>query len=208
VLAYLSRYTHRIAISNWRLPAFDETGAAFRDKDYRRDEADRQQVMTLGTDEFIRRFLLHVLPRGFHRIRRYGLLASSARKVSLARGRELLTVASPPDDDVPQEPLDARPLCPCFGGHRSSSRHSSASVGPVHHRTARSQPGGIRRVPARPARDLGRSTLAAANDRVRAIRRQRRLETPSCQRSPPPTPSNAATIPTDRITFRGYHRRS
>ena len=117
VLAYLSRYTHRVAISNRRLLAFDETGVTFRYKDYRRDGADRQQVMTLGADEFIRRFLLHVLPRGFHRIRHYGLLASSARKASLARARELLAVAPPPDDDVPDEPLDVRPPCPCCGGH-------------------------------------------------------------------------------------------
>ena len=73
--------------------------------------------MTLGADEFIRRFLLHVLPRGFHRIRHYGLLAGSARKASLARARELLAVAPPPDDDLPEEPLDARPPCPCCGGH-------------------------------------------------------------------------------------------
>ena len=117
VLAYLSRYTHRVAISNRRLLAFDETGVTFRYKDYRRDGADRQHVMTLGTDEFIRRFLLHVLPRGFHRIRHYGLLASSARKASLARARELLAVAPPPDDDVPEEPRDVRPPCPCCGGH-------------------------------------------------------------------------------------------
>ena len=117
VLAYLSRYTHRVAISNRRLLAFDETGVTFRYKDYRRNCADRQQVMTLGTDEFIRRFLLHVLPRGFHRIRHYGLLASSVRKVSLARTRELLAVVPPPDDDVPEEPLDVRPPCPCCGGH-------------------------------------------------------------------------------------------
>ena len=117
VLAYLSRYTHRVAISNRRLLAFDETGVTFRYKDYRRDGADRQQVMTLGVDEFIRRFLLHVLPGGFHRIRHYGLLASSARKASLARARELLAVAPPPDDDVPEEPLDVRPPCPCCGGH-------------------------------------------------------------------------------------------
>jgi len=117
VLAYLSRYTHRVAISNRRLLAFDETGVTFRYRDYRRDSADRQQVMTLGVDEFIRRFLLHVLPRGFHRIRHYGLLASSARKASLARARELLAVAQPPDDDAPEEPLDARPPCPCCGGH-------------------------------------------------------------------------------------------
>src|SRR5579859_150375 len=85
VLAYLSRYTHRVAISNRRLLAFDETGITFRYKDYRRDGADRQRVMTLGTDEFIRRFLLHLLPRGFHRIRHYGLLSAAACKVSLAR---------------------------------------------------------------------------------------------------------------------------
>ena len=117
VLAYLSRYTHRVAISNRRLLAFDETGVTFRYKDYRRSGADRQQVMTLGVDEFIRRFLLHVLPRGFHRIRHYGLLASSARKVNLARARELLVVAPPPDDDVPEGPLDVYTPCPCCGGH-------------------------------------------------------------------------------------------
>ncbi|MFB9984862.1 IS91 family transposase [Mesorhizobium kowhaii] len=116
VLAYLSRYTHRVAISNRRLFAFDESGVTFRYKDYRRDGADRQQVMTLATDEFIRRFLLHVLPRGFHRIRHYGLLAGSARKASLARARELLNVAPPPEDDTPEEPADFRPPCPCCGG--------------------------------------------------------------------------------------------
>jgi hypothetical protein len=115
VLAYLSRYTHRVAISNRRLLAFDEAGVTFRYKDYRRDGADRQQVMTLAADEFIRRFLLHVLPRGFHRIRHYGLLAGTARKASLALARDLLAVA-PPDDDTPEEPLDPRPPCPCCGG--------------------------------------------------------------------------------------------
>lgn len=116
VLAYLSRYTHRVAISNSRLIAVDESGVTFRYKDYRRDGADRQQVMTLATDEFIRRFLLHVLPRGFHRIRHYGLLAGSARKASLALARALLNVATPPDDDTPAEPADFRPPCPCCGG--------------------------------------------------------------------------------------------
>jgi putative transposase len=87
VLAYLSRYTHRVVISNRRLLAFDETGVTFHYKDYRRDGGERQHVMTLTADEFIRRFLLHLLPRGFHRIRHYGLLASSARRTSLARPR-------------------------------------------------------------------------------------------------------------------------
>ena len=116
VLAYLSRYTHRVAIANSRLIRFDESGVTFRYKDYRRDGVDRQQVMTLATDEFIRRFLLHVLPRGFHRIRHYGLLAGSARKASLARARDLLDVATPPDDDTPDGPDEVRPACPCCGG--------------------------------------------------------------------------------------------
>ena len=117
VLAYLARYTHRVAISNRRLLGFDERGVTFRYKDYRRDDPDRQQVMTLATDEFIRRFLLHVLPRGFHRIRHYGLLASSARKDSLALARKLLGAAVPITEAEPDEPSDNRPPCPCCGGH-------------------------------------------------------------------------------------------
>jgi hypothetical protein len=117
VLAYLSRYTHRVAISNRRLINFDRASVTFRYKDYRRDGSDRQRVMTLAVDEFIRRFLLHVLPRGFHRIRHYGLLAGSARKDSLARARKLLAVAPPPDDDISAQPVEAHSPCPCCGGH-------------------------------------------------------------------------------------------
>ena len=117
VLAYLSRYTHRVAISNSRLIRFDEDGVAFRYKDYRRNGTERQQVMTLAADEFMRRFLLHVLPKGFHRIRHYGLLASAARKAHLERARQLLGVAQPVADDAPIEPPDPRPPCPCCGGH-------------------------------------------------------------------------------------------
>jgi hypothetical protein len=118
VLAYLSRYTHRVAISNRRLIAFDEDGVTLCFKVYRRDGLERQRAMTLTTTEFIRRFLLHVLPRGFHRIRHYGLLAASSRKISIALARQLLEVAPPlPDDDEPIEPIDARPPCPCCGGH-------------------------------------------------------------------------------------------
>ncbi len=116
VLAYLSRYTHRVAISNSRLIAFDEHRVTFRYKDYRRDGADRQQVMRLAADEFIRRFLLHVLPRGFHRIRHYGLLAGSARKANLALARELLDVAVQPDPGDLDEPEAFRPPCSCCGG--------------------------------------------------------------------------------------------
>lgn len=117
VLAYLARYTHPVAISNRRLISFDEAGVTLRFKDYRRDGAERQQVMTLATDEFIRRFLIHVLPRGFHRIRHYGLLASSTHKEAMALARILLGVAAPAEESEPEEPIDHRPPCPCCGGH-------------------------------------------------------------------------------------------
>jgi hypothetical protein len=116
VLAYLSRYTHRVAIANSRLISFGDAGVTFRYKDYRQDGANRQQAMTLTTTAFIRRFLLHVLSPGFHRIRHYGMLASSARKTSIARARELLAVAPLPESDQPDEPSDTRPPCPCCGG--------------------------------------------------------------------------------------------
>ncbi len=116
VLAYLSRYTHRVAISNSRLLRLDEHGVTFRYKDYRRSAPDRQQVMTLSADEFIRRFLLHCLPRGFHRIRHYGLLASGTRKAHLERARQLLALAPPAPDETPTEPAHPRPPCPCCGG--------------------------------------------------------------------------------------------
>ncbi len=90
VLAYLSRYTHRVAISNSRLIAMEERGVTFRWKDYRDKGRSRNKAMTLDADEFMRRFLLHVLPGGFHRIRHYGVLANGSRKASLALARELL----------------------------------------------------------------------------------------------------------------------
>jgi hypothetical protein len=117
VLAYLSRYTHRVAISNRRLLSFDKAGVTFRYKDYRRSGPDLHQVMTLEPSEFIRRFLLHVLPKGFHRIRHYGLLAASMRKSSIARARELLAASPPSEPSDPAEPPDPRPPCPCCGGH-------------------------------------------------------------------------------------------
>ncbi|KFL32591.1 transposase [Devosia riboflavina] len=117
VLAYLSRYTHRVAISSSRLIAFDGNEVTFRYKDYRRSGANRQQIMTLAADEFIRRFLIHVLPRGFHRIRHYGLLASSARKDCLAKARDMLGVAPTTDEPhAPETAPDPRPPCPCCGG--------------------------------------------------------------------------------------------
>jgi hypothetical protein len=95
VLRYLSRYTHRVAISNRRLISADANGVTFRYKDYRIEGPDRYKTMTLATDEFIRRFLLHVLPKRFHRIRHYGLLASGNRAANLAHTRKLLAVPPP-----------------------------------------------------------------------------------------------------------------
>ena len=102
VLAYLSRYTHRVAISNQRLVALDERGVTFRWKDYRATGRTRHKTMTLGADEFMRRFLLHVLPGGFHRIRHYGLLANAGRRENLARVREVLGVV--PKSEIPAKP--------------------------------------------------------------------------------------------------------
>jgi hypothetical protein len=92
VLSYLSRYTHRVAISNSRLVEFNDQGVTFKWKDYRSKQRFRHKTMTLKTDEFIRRFLIHVLPSGFHRIRHYGLLTNSRRQENLKRARELLMV--------------------------------------------------------------------------------------------------------------------
>jgi Putative transposase/Transposase zinc-binding domain len=115
VLRYLSRYTHRVAISNRRLVAADDGGVAFRWKDYRLDAPDRWKTMTLSPGEFIRRFLMHVLPKGFHRIRHYGLFANGNRADNIARLRELLHV--PPVVKEPKEEAtsdDQRQLpCPC-----------------------------------------------------------------------------------------------
>jgi len=106
VLAYLSRYTHRVAIANSRLIAMDEQGVTFKWKDYRAEERVRHKAMTLDPDEFIRRFLLHVLPSGFHRIRHYGLIANTTRKDNLMRARELL-MSSKPEDATDAETNDA-----------------------------------------------------------------------------------------------------
>ena len=116
VLAYLSCYTHRVAIANSRLVSMDEHGVTFRWKDYRDKGATRHKTMTLEPEEFMRRFLLHVLPSGFHRIRHYGLIANNARKENLAHARELLHVAPPAVADVntsdePMEPVRATFVC-------------------------------------------------------------------------------------------------
>ncbi len=119
VLAYLSRYTHRVAISNHRLVSADADTVAFRWKDYRIKSGDRMKVMRLATAEFIRRFLIHVLPDGFHRIRHYGLLANASRKANIARIRNLLDARPPepePHASTETAPLTLREPCPCCGG--------------------------------------------------------------------------------------------
>jgi hypothetical protein len=119
VLAYLSRYTHRVAISNQRLLSLDDRGVTFRWKDYRAKDGMRLKTMTLEPDEFMRRFLLHVLPSGFHRIRHYGLLANAGRREHLARLRELLHVApefhSPEDAEAPAGAPQPVFVCPHCG---------------------------------------------------------------------------------------------
>lgn len=122
VLSYLARYTHRIAISNRRLVSADAHHVALRYKDYRASHAERWKTMRLTTDEFIRRFLSHVLPKGFHRIRHYGLLANANRVANIAKARELLAVSAPENEPETQEAASsdepnvlAQP-CPCCGG--------------------------------------------------------------------------------------------
>ena len=125
VLAYLARYTHRVAISNSRLIRADETGVTFKVKDYRVQGPERYKTMTVAPAEFIRRFMLHVLPKGFHRIRHYGLLARAKTKAdTLARARELIAMATPvrpqpqqPPDDDAAATATAKPAhpCPCCG---------------------------------------------------------------------------------------------
>lgn len=116
VLAYLSRYTHRVAIANSRLIAVDRRGVTFKWKDYRSEGRDRFKQMTLATDEFIRRFLIHVLPKGLHRIRHYGLFAKGACAGNIARARKLLAVAKPEDQPTAAAADPSKPACPCCGG--------------------------------------------------------------------------------------------
>ena len=150
VLRYLARYTYRVAISNRRLIACDEKGVTFKWKDYRIEGPERYKVMTLPTHEFIRRFLMHVLPAGFHRIRYYGLLASGQRAENVARARELLAPPIIPVDAIKAisanaaespnatEPQTAN-LCPCCGGRmiiierfeRGATPHYRASPPPA-----------------------------------------------------------------------------
>jgi len=120
VLAYLSRYTHRVAISNRRLIAVDESSVTFKVKHYRVEGPDRFKTMRFATGEFIRRFLIHVLPKGFHRIRHYGLLANGNRADNVAKARELLALPMPVAEPAPETTASDQPslhtrACPCCG---------------------------------------------------------------------------------------------
>lgn len=136
VLAYLARYTHRVAISNSRLIAADATSVTFKVKDYRVEGPGRYTTMTLATGEFIRRFLLHVLPKGFHRIRHYGLLASAVRLESIAQARQLLAVPAPEADDAAAASDEATVAlahpCPCCGGRMIIIETFDAGCQPSH----------------------------------------------------------------------------
>jgi hypothetical protein len=143
VLAYLARYTHRVAISNSRLIAADGQSVTFKVKDYRAEGPARYTTMTLGTHEFIRRFLIHVLPKGFHRIRHYGLLASSARDENIAQARELLEAPGTPTGPEHEAAADeatgsalATP-CPCCGGRMIVVETFEAGCQPRHAPTIR-----------------------------------------------------------------------
>jgi putative transposase len=134
VLRYLSRYTHRVAISNRRLMAADDTSIAFRWKNYRKNGPGRWKTMRLHPHEFIRRFLIHVLPKGFHRIRHYGLFASATFAESIATARALLDVIPPaaeaqnPPDVAPDSPRVLPCPCPCCGGRMIVIRCSRAAA--------------------------------------------------------------------------------
>ena len=138
VLRYLSRYTHRVAISNRRLVAADDGGVSFRWKDYRIEGPKRWKTMTLAPAEFIRRFLLHVLPKGFHRIRHYDLFANGNRAANLAKARALLGVAPPPlmpEEEKPADVDEPRVLpgpCPCCGGRMHVIETFEAAETPRH----------------------------------------------------------------------------
>jgi hypothetical protein len=146
VLAYLSRYTHRVAISNRRLISADAIGITFKWKDYRIEGPSRYKTMTLPTHEFIRRFLMHVLPKGLHRIRRYGLFANGSRLANIARARELLAVparVTQPESDAACEPDQPRALpkpCPCCGGRMIIFETFARGCQPKHRPTTDTAP--------------------------------------------------------------------
>jgi hypothetical protein len=136
VLAYLSRYTHRVAIANSRLIACDQQDVTFTWKDYRIEGRDRYKRMTLATDEFIRRFLIHVLPKGLHRIRHYGLFAKSSCAANIARARELLAASNSKGHPASATIDPSKPTCPCCGGRMITIEVFERGATPRHRPTA------------------------------------------------------------------------
>jgi hypothetical protein len=136
VLAYLSRYTHRVAIANSRLIGCDQHGVTFKWKDYRIAGRNRYKQMTLATDEFIRRFLIHVLPKGLHRIRHYGLFAKGSCADNIARARELLAAAKPEGEPAAATLEHSKPTCPCCGGRMIVIEVFARGATPRHQPTA------------------------------------------------------------------------
>ncbi len=204
----------RVAISNGRLIAFDEAGVTFRYKDYRRTGPERQQVMTLDAHEFMRRFLLHVLPHGFHRIRHYGLFASATRKANIARVRELLAVPSLALEPVETEELpDQLPPCPCCGGRMRIVETFERWTHPRAPPAPQKQPGRPHE-PARLIRRTCRRLAASANDTSRARRRARPVRRRNPGRNPRsdlPTAWNfarARSARPSRCAFNQAHRAS
>jgi predicted Zn-ribbon and HTH transcriptional regulator len=134
VLAYLSRYPHRVAIANSRLITFDQQSVTFKWKDYRIEGRDRYKQMTLATDEFIRRFLIHVLPKGLHRIRHYGLFAKASCADNVAHARQLLAAAKHQPTSPATDP--SKPSCPCCGGRMIIIELFERGATPRHQPTA------------------------------------------------------------------------
>ena len=136
VLAYLARYTHRVAIANRRLIAVDDRSVTFKWKDYRIEGADRYTTMTLDIHEFIRRFLLHVFPKRFHRIRSYGMLANGHRAAFVAKARELLAMETKeltPGNEAAEKTDEPDRLCPCCGGRMVIVETFEPGCSPRHH---------------------------------------------------------------------------
>ena len=143
VLAYLSRYTHRVAIANSRLLAFDDNGVTFKWKDYRAKGRTRHKTMTLDADEFIRRFLIHVLPHGFHRIRHYGWMANPMRRQQLLLAREVLHLDEAAGTENNRAACTATPASPWVCPTCSSPMIVIATLDPCH-------------IPRAPPREIGR----------------------------------------------------
>ena len=221
VLAYLARYTHRVAISNSRLIALDEKGVTFKWKDYRIEGRDRLKTMTLAADEFIRRFLLHVLPSGFHRIRHYGLFAGAVRARNIERVRQALAApeAAPErsraEADSQAEAVSPARRCPCCGGRMiivetfEGPRPCAFAVAEPdqdrHLMTVAARPASQRRFPSPPAARRSRNATSSRPPHRLSSRRAH----PRCSHPrPPKSPSSrsrqqhrppSATAPTSAI---------